>query len=853
MTCCQNHSSPRRSERILLAAFAIAAAQLYAQDKPVDWRAFDPPPSPVLSPEEALASFRLPPGFRIELVAAEPLVEDPVTAVWDEHGRLWAAELRGYMHDAEGTDENAGLGRIVVLQDEDGDGKMDRSTVFLDGLVMPRSIAHVQGGVLIAEPPKIWFCQDTDGDLVCDAKTQVYDSYGQRDAASRTASGLVRAIDNWIYSSRHPVRFQWRGGKLVGQTDAYRGDFGVAQDDFGRIYANANSSWLHVDLVPAAYFLRHPALQRPAGIYERVVADQSVYSARLNTGVNRGDLPGMLRADGRLAKTTAATWPWIYRGDQFPPDFAGNAFAPEPAGNVVARFSLSRDGIRLKAAQQLTPDADWGQRGFLASTDERFRPVQCFDGPDGALYVVDFYRGIIEYKLFVTPFLNEQIVERKLAEPLGLGRIYRIVHDGGKSKSAPLETFPGKCSSAELVAMLGHPNGWKRDTAQRLLVQRADPAAIPALRTAAAEATSPLGRLHALWTLEGLGRADLPLVLTAMPDPNPQIRAAAARIGDSLGLRGETYVDALLKLAGDSDAAARLQAILSLGGFSEEFRVRRAMAEMLAKDGADVLFRQAAISGLSGREVRFFQDLSDFPQTAGLVAFRRELSRALAATHDPQPVADLLAAIAQPRIPTAIQVSALDGLTQGIGNQRILTLPEKPAALALLAASSSAQVRQRLARLQALLTWPGNPNQPTQIAVAPPLTDAERRRFELGRAIYRESCLPCHQIHGKGMPSLAPPLTGSPWVLEGETRLIRIVLHGLRGPIQVAGAEWNLIMPGQAANPRLTDENLAAVLTYVRREWGHTAAPVEPGTVARIRAESRDRVLPWTVEELDAE
>ena len=821
---------PRPIEQLLVAVFSCLGLA-HAQD----WRDFNPPPSPVLSPEEALKTFRLPSGFRIELVAAEPLVEDPVTAVWDAAGRLWVAEMHAYMHTTDGDRENEGIDRVVVLEDEDGDGRMDRSTVFLDGLVMPRSIAHVKGGVLIAEPPKIWFCQDTDGDLVCDKRTEVYDSYGQRDAVSRTASGLVRGIDNWIYSSRHPVRFQWRNSKLIAEPDAYRGDYGVSQDDWGRIYANTNSSWLHADLVPPAYFLRHPTLLRPAGIYERVITDQSVHGVRLNTGVNQGAVAGMLGSDGRLAKTTAATWPLIYRGNQFPPEFSGNAFIPEPAGNVVGRFTLTKDGIRPKAKHELTPDQDWGQREFLGSTDERFRPVQCFDGPDGALYVVDFYRGIIEYKLFVTPFLAEQIEDRQLDQPLGLGRIYRIVH----------EASPAEATVGDLVAMLSDPNGWKRDTAQRLLVERGDQASI----TPALSGKSPLGRLHALWTLEGIGAVDPEIVLAGMSDRDPRVRAAAVRIGDSIRLNPDRYVQQLLAMAVDSDAAVRLQVMLSLGEFSGNSAARDAMALLLLSDGDDVLFRQGAISGLLGQEVSFLQQLLAVPSTAALTRFQRELTTAIYRQRKPEQVEQLLETVAKPGVTADSQIAVLDGFTKA----RPLTLSEKPAAIDLLLSSSSAKVRERIVRVEKLLTWPGDPVKKAEDTAARALTAEERQQFDRGRALYRETCMPCHQIHGKGMASLAPPLVDSPWVVGGENRLIRIALNGLSGPLKIGKVEWNLIMPGQAVNPKMTDENLADVLTYIRREWENDADPVDAAAVARVRAETAARILPWTVHELSKE
>lgn len=860
MNSCRIPFVSRNTETLLLArqlivfsltlslATTITLGQTPKKAAAVSWREFKIPPAPALSPEEALKSFKLPPGFRIELVAAEPLVEDPATAVFDADGRLWVAEMRGYMHTTAGANENAGLGRIVVLEDEDGDSRMDKATVFLDGLVMPRSISHVKGGVLVGEPPNIWYCQDSDGDLVCDKKTKVYDSYGQRDAASRTASGLVLALDNWIYNSRLPIRFQFRDGKLISQPDAYRGDFGVAQDNFGRIYANTNSSWLHADLVSPSWLLRNPNLLEPAGIYQKIVENQSVHSIRVNTGVNQGYVQGVLRPDGRLAKTTAATWPGIYRGDNFPDEFVGNAFVPEPAGNVVGRFSLgSGNGIDLEANHELTPDAAWDQREFLASTDERFRPVQCSTGPDGCLYVTDFYRGIIEYKLFVSPFLNEQIVHRKLDQPLGLGRIYRIVHLSEKPQPIP------RLSSSDdqkLVETLAHRNGWWRDTAQRLLVERASQASVDSLKDFAKNCPDPLGRLHALWTLEGMNAADWNLVKSAFGDVNPRVRAAAVRISASIASEPGDFRE-LLPLAKDSSPVVRLQTLLRLGDFSSHPEARLSMIELLSSNEGISLFRHAAISGLANNELAFLGEMPDRPITGAGSLFLRELATTVCRDREPKSVAALLKLVGERKGQPDFQMAILDGVTRGIQKGRPVMLQGKPEALGLLLSSESPQVQERTRAAESRVTWPGDPTQKTDSKKVRPLVDAEREQFRQGRQIYLETCMACHQVHGKGMASLAPPLIDSPWVLGQETRLIRIVLQGIHGPLTINDTEWNLVMPGLAAHPRMTDQNLAAVLTYIRREWGHGAEPVEPASVGKIRSATQTRQLPWTVQELD--
>lgn len=815
------------------------------------WRELNLPKVKALTPEEAVADFRLPPGFRVEVVAAEPLVEDPVTCVWDADGRLWVVEMLSYMLTPEGEGENEPTSRVVVLEDTDGDGKMDKRTVFLDGLVMPRAIAFVEGGVLIGEPPTLWFCQDMNGDLVCDKKRSVYESYGQRDAVSRTASGLVLGIDNWMVNTRLPERFQFRNGKLVTAPDAYRGDFGLAQDDYGRIYANVNASWLHADLVPFRYMARHPNLLGPVGIYERVVQNQAVHTIRVNPGVVAGHTVGMLRDDGRLAITTAATSPTIYRGDRYPAEFYGNAFVPEPAGNVVGRFKLMESGTGLEAEHVLTPDPDWEQREFLSSTDERFRPVQATVGPDGCLYVVDFYRGVIEYKLFMNTYLREQIIERGLLGPPGLGRIYRIVCDGMDPGPAP---HLGNANAEELVGALSHPVGWWKDTAQRLLVERGGVEAVKALRALAIEGENPLGRLHALWTLEGMSAVDLETVLTSMTDKDAKVRAAAMRVGE--GFVGDArYRIAVMERGSDSDIGVQLQALFSLGEMHGDAEALAMMGAILVTHAENAHFRHGAISGVAGRELAFLGALGEVDEfgvrpMGGRGVFLRELATVIFRQRRPESAEALLARIAREEN-TGVKVNLLEGIARASKKGRPLLLSSKPEVLDLLQESAAPEVVKAGAMVAKLLTWPGDTTKEVTLEEARPLNASEQKQFELGRSVYQGLCIACHQMNGRGMPSLAPPLVDSPWALGSEERLIRIILQGIYGPMVLNNVEWNLVMPGQKDNPLLDDEKIAAVLTYIRREWEHGAEPVSVEAVNRVREETKAREVPWTVRELE--
>ena len=387
---------------------------------------FPIPPAPPLSAADALKTFKVAPGFHVELVASEPLVESPVAIAFDTQGRIWVCEMRGYMPDVNGHGEDQPVGRIVILEDTDGDGKMDKSTVFLDNLVLPRAIAFAHGGVLIAEPPKLWFCGLPGPDGRATSKTELVPDYAtSRGHPEYMPNGLLWAMDNWIYSARGTERYRFdEAGKIRQETTTLRGQWGIAQDDAGRLFYNYNSDQLRGDLIPYEYLRRNPNLHDPEGTNVRLVADQTVFPARVNPGTNRGYEKSTLRPDGTLRTYTAACGPTIYRGDLFPAEFRGNAFLCEPAGNLVRRNILDENHGQLVARNA------YDKSEFLASTDERFRPVNLETGPDGALYVVDMYRGIIQHKAYVTTYLRNQILARGLEQPLDQGA--HLPHRAGR-------------------------------------------------------------------------------------------------------------------------------------------------------------------------------------------------------------------------------------------------------------------------------------------------------------------------------------------------------------------------------------------------------------------------------------
>ena len=814
------------------------------------WKRIDIPPSPFLSAEDAVQAFEVAPGFRLECVAAEPLVVDPVMFEFDPDGRIWAVEFRGWMRDIEGAGEGDPIGQVIVLEDTDGDSFMDKSTVFLDKLVMARTISFVQGGVLVAEPPHLWFCKDSDGDLKCDSKTLV-GKYGRPGNPEHTENGLMHSLDNWMYSANATVRHRFRDGKLTEESTNYRGQWGITQDDFGRLFFNYENRPLHADLFPSAYAVRNRNvdLRRPAmGMnYDVGGSAREVFPIRVTPGITLGG--NELRDDGTLRTFTIACGPSIYRGDQFPEEYRGAAIIPEAAGNLVRLNHLSSDGVHISAVNA------FGRQEWLATTDERFRPVCSRTGPDGAVYICDLYRGIIEHVIYMMPYLRHQILSRKLDKPIGGGRIYRVMHEG-----KPLGPRPSMshANSAELVKHLSHPNGWWRDTAQRLLVERHATEVTNRLRQLACHGEDRLGRIHALWTLEGIARLDWVSVQSNLEHEDAMVRSTAIRLAERFLDQHPTELAAHLEsLSADGRPMVRLQLLLTLGEVKNELSDRLMLHVLNAHP--DRVFFAAALSGLEGRELEFLGRLLSLSDWTAEKERESDALRllALAVIHegDSRRISKLLK-MASPPTPTehwptsAILAGILDSDNSRARWPEPLLLGQRPELLDRLASSSVQRWREQAIELTRFITWPGDATERETRPILAKLTPDEERRRILGEAVYNATCYSCHKSDGRGQPDQVPPLADSDWVNGKPDLLVRIVLQGLHGPIEVNGQKWNLSMPALGHSPLLNDERLAGVLTYIRRAWDNYGDPVPPELVASIRQTTAGRSIPWTAEEL---
>jgi mono/diheme cytochrome c family protein len=598
------------------------------------------------------------------------------------------------------------------------------------------------------------------------------------------------------------TRLKLRGGTWMKDVGLGRGQWGLCQDDHGRLYFNYNSDMLRADLLPTEAFTKNPLLRTATSINAKLAADQALYPSHPTPGVNRGYDAKTLSADGKLTTSHRhLRRAHLSRRCVSRHAYRGNAFVPEPCANLVKRFTMSETDGLVKA----TNTAKGSE--FLTSTDERFRPVKACNGPDGALYLVDMYRGIIQHQSFLTHYLIANIQARKLEQPFNMGRIWRIVPEGSSAK-------PVKVSKD--VKLLTHANGWVRDTAQRLIVESADASAVPALKELL-QNESPIAREHALWTLDGLAAITPDIVKTALTDKSEHVRAAAARVAPR---------DYIFDLAAEKHP-------LVLANLAIKTINDAALAPMLATHGKNALIREAALTGLRGKEAVFAKTLAQTP-SEGSKAVIGALAELIALAGKAGPIADMLDLASNSPENRDTILKGLAKTDSKSKTVKLVWLEQSPPKLKLPA------------DLEKRLVWPGKPGAPAP-PVIKPLTETQTALFEKGKTIYATLCAACHQPHGFGLDGLAPPLVDSEWVLGKTDMLARIVMHGLAGPVKVSGRTYNLAMPPL---PQLTDEDIAGVLTYIRREWEHTSSAVETSSVTKIRDQEKGRMMMWTETEL---
>ncbi len=641
-------------------------------------------------PGESLKSFHVIPGFRMELVAAEPLVRDPVDMAFDADGRLYVAEMIPY---AEGNSAKFGSpgGRVSVLEDTDHDGRFDKSTVFADKLVWPTGVACFDGGVFIIAAPDLLYCKDTDGDGKADVREVVVTGFALSNpnalpnslrwgldnrihGMTSTAGGKLQAV-RWekgddsrktppVEARGRDFSFHPRTGQL--QLESGGGQFGMTLDDWGRKFESSNSAPIEMVMYDDRSIARNPYLAAPSPRIGIWTGGMSIYRTAplepwrvVRTEMRIGKtFSGPVEGGGKAAGYfTAACGLMIYKGDAWPEAFHGNALVCEGAGNLLHRMRLEPYGVGFRAHRTEQ------RHEFVASDEIWFRPIQFANGPDGTLYVADMYRELFEHPDAVPPSVKKHL---DLTAGNDRGRIYRIVPEGFQQPAAPRL---GSLSTGELVALLAHPNGWHRNTASRRLFERQDRLALDPLERLAGRSPSPLGRMHAMVALDGQDALSADVVLARLDDEHPRVREHAVRLaekvlGDSPAVRAK-----LVAMAEDDDARVRYQLAFTLGEIPG-MQATATLATIAARDASDRWVRLAVLSSSLGRAGELFSRVAADRKwrtgPGGIVLLEQLAEQAGLQKQDAQ-VAEVLRVLdALPESEKNLAQAAVRGLSRGL-------------------------------------------------------------------------------------------------------------------------------------------------------------------------------------------
>jgi mono/diheme cytochrome c family protein/glucose/arabinose dehydrogenase len=517
-----------------------------------------------LSPTDSLKKVQMQPGYRLERVLSEPAIQSPAIMAFDGNGRMFVAEMRSYMLDVDGTDKFEPMSRVSLHTDTDGDGVYDHRTVYADNLMLPRILLPLDDRVIIGETntDDLYIYRDTDGDGVADQKDLWHEGGPRGGNLEHQPNGAIWAMDNAIYATYWNYRLRiGPGGKAIKEDIPVNGgQWGLAQDSWGKVwFVNAGA-----ELGPVHF--QHPILYGQFNAANQHVGEFKVVWPIDNIPDTQGGR-GQLRDDNTLNHFTATCGLDVFRGDRLPADLQDDLIFAEPVGRLVRRAKVTvEDGTtRLANAYE--------QNEFIRSTDPLFRPMNMATAPDGTLYIIDMYRGIIQESQWTKKgsYLREQIVAYGLDKEIGGGRIYRLAHADFQRGPSPrmLDETP-----AQWVQHLNHPNGWWRDTAQKLLVLKQDLSVVPALIKLARFAPDPRSSAHALWTLDGLDSLDPALVIDTLKSTNENLRIVGLRLADALALKSvdaaATLQPAIAEHLDDPSPSVVIQAMLSLRRVSGE-------------------------------------------------------------------------------------------------------------------------------------------------------------------------------------------------------------------------------------------------------------------------------------------
>ncbi len=671
-------------------------------------------PSPSAA-ETALATFRLPDGFRIEVAASEPEVQNPIAMAFDARGRLFVVELPDYPLGER-------TGRIKLLEDRDRDGRFETSRVFADGFHFPTGILPWKDGLLVTAAPDIVYIADTDGDGLADTRRVVLTGFAATNPQLRV-NGLVYGLDNWIYVSYprvlqpqryarefgdrgFPVRFPDHGDvspvdALARGTDvrfrmdppqlepaAGNGQFGNAFDAWGNHFTVWNSDHIRHVVIQERYASANPHFPVPSSMQS--ISDHGKAAALFP--ITRDPLH---IHESEIGHFTSASGISVEQGGTFPASFQGAVFVCDPVHNLVHADRLTASGATFWASRALEG------REFLASTDGWFRPVFSTTGPDGALYIVDFHRKLVEHPEWLPP---EMLKSEDIQAGQDLGRIYRVAY--GSTKPAAARVQPADAPALRLVEYLEDANLWWRTTAQRLLVARGDLSAVPALQAILDrdDGSRPEARLHALWTLDGLGALSVETVLRALRDAHPGIREHAVRLAERY-LEDDRITSTLLQMIDDSSTRTQFQVACTLGTVSApEAPVRDALHRLALRHIEDPWFRTAVLTGAAESAGAWWVRLTASPdflstRSEGRGGFLQSVSSIIGSRGQDDEVEGVLAHVASVKDSDGAwwERSALDGLASGLRHRAAdsVRLPARAQGLLLSLLQTGSPERRR--------------------------------------------------------------------------------------------------------------------------------------------------------------
>jgi len=678
-----------------------------------------------LTPEKSLESFQVQDGFKVEIFATEPHVKDPVSMLFDEEGNVFVVEMPDYPYKPE---PGQGKGRIKLLKDSDGDGRIDQSTVFAENLSEATSILPWKGGLLVTAAPHILYMKDTNHDARADTQETLFSGFFENNSEAQITN-LTFSIDNWIYAANHGqagevtfsrkpdapslamggADFRFRLDKDAFEQTTGPAQFGLAINEWGHRFITQNTIHIRHAVMPWRYMHRHPYLPSTTGALNISDHDLRMFqrtpppywrAERTRRRQQRYDEQNLDRVEYAEDHFTGASGGTVYAGDAFPKAYHGNIFTGDVAGNLVHRDVITPlDDSPTYVAQRDDNELD---KEFLAAADPWFRPANFTVGPDGYLYVIDMYRQHIETPLSIPEDLKEDMDFYNGSE---MGRIYRIVPENAENRGNIRPNLRDEPAEA-LVALLAHPNQWWRLQAQRLLLEKQDKSVVAAVRTMFMQHESPKARLHALYVLEGLDALNAEIAKQAMKDAHPGVREHGVMLS-------EQFPECIPQLmAGIDDPSVRVafQASLSAGAFDNEQAINT-LAKALGQYGENVWFRTAVLSAEAGTTIDLLKELETqtfFQETAPWkLTFLEDFCNVTGRRNQPGEITLLITTLTSPSLAVSAdwQKAGVKGMSEGLQQ----SAAEDPALTALLKdinTDSKEGIKNALAAMQEFYTQP---------------------------------------------------------------------------------------------------------------------------------------------------